>query len=37
MAASKWIFKRLAFRTETKLRGANLARVLAALDNPASP
>ena len=27
-------FQRLAFRTETKLRGASLAQVLAALDNP---
>ncbi len=30
-------FRGLAFRTETKLRGANLARVLAALDNPSFP
>ena len=30
-------FHGLAFRTETKLRGANLAHVLAALDNPSFP
>jgi translocation and assembly module TamB len=30
-------FNGLAFRTDTKLRGANLARILAALDNPSFP
>jgi translocation and assembly module TamB len=30
-------FKGLAFRTETRLRGANLARILTALDNPSFP
>jgi translocation and assembly module TamB len=30
-------FHNLAFRTDTKLRGANLTRVLAALDNPSFP
>jgi len=30
-------FKGLAFRTETRLRGANLARILMALNNPSFP
>jgi translocation and assembly module TamB len=30
-------FQGLTFRTETRLRGANLARIFAALDNPSFP